>query len=237
MKYEVFCDESSPELFVKNSNQADSKNALIGSLWFPQSQREIVKESINTLRKHHNKWGEIKWTKVSPSSLNFYRDIVDVALKNSEIKFRSIVIDAEKLDIKRFHMGDAELGFYKFYYQLIVHKINKEDSYELFFDDKVNRDPTRLKTLQKILNNKYHKENISGIHAVDSKHSVPVQLCDVLLGATQYRFNRPEGRSSAKEDLVTHIEKNLGKKIGPTQPFEEKFNVFKIRLDRGAGLS
>ena len=52
----------------------------------------------------------------------------------------------------RFNQNDAELSFYKFYYQLLYHWIFDFNEYNVFLDYKVNRDKKRLNTLHKALN-------------------------------------------------------------------------------------
>lgn len=76
MLFEVYCDEAMPDLFT--SQKPGGRYLLIGSLWLPASLREEIKEKIRFLRDKHNTWGEIKWSKVSPSRLPFYLALVDL---------------------------------------------------------------------------------------------------------------------------------------------------------------
>jgi hypothetical protein len=230
MQVEVYCDESRPELFVRSAADKNPAKTLIGSVWLPAEQRATYKQAISTLRQTHDVWGEVKWTKVSPSRLDFYLALVDFFFE-SDVRFRCIVVDSAKLDLKTFHQADSELGFYKFYYQLLHQWILPDSTYNIFCDSKVNRDRTRLTTLGQVLRNAKAQSTVENIQAVSSAESVLVQLCDLLLGAVQSRMNSSNRGSSAKEALVAHIEAKIGHQIGPTWPSEQKFNVFQIHLN------
>ena len=231
-RIEVYCDESRPELFVRSAAEKDPAHTLIGSLWLPAAERTELKKAIRDLRQRHNAWGEFKWTKVSPNRLDFYLDLVDLFF-TSTLRFRCIVVDSGKLDLEKFHNADHELGFYKFYYQLLHQWIAPGAEYDIFCDDKVNRDRKRLETLGQVLRNAKSASQVNNIQAVNSAESVLVQLCDLLLGATQARINGSGNGSQAKAAVLARIERHLGHAIGPTYPSAWKFNVFKIRLTSG----
>ncbi|MCK3771275.1 DUF3800 domain-containing protein [Microbacterium aerolatum] len=231
MHIEVYCDESRPELFVSAEPSGDL--TLIGSLWIPADCRSELKDEVQRLRRKHSVWGEFKWQKVAPSKVDFYHDIVDLFFDAQDMRFRTIVIDADRLDLPRFHGADSELGFYKFYYQLLTHWIHPANEYSVFCDDKVNRDRSRLSTLGRVLSNKHPRADINPIHAVSSSQSAMVQVCDVLLGAAQSRMNRSNRGSAAKSSVLSHIEDRIGHPIAPTVQAESKFNLFKIELRSG----
>lgn len=226
---EIYCDESRPELFVRAAADKNPTMTLIGSIWLPAAERKPIKMALSELRRTHDVWGEMKWTKVSPSKLNFYFAAIDLFFA-SELRFRAIVVDSSKLDLNTFHKSDSELGFYKFYYQMLHQWMVPGAQYDIFCDDKVNRDRTRLATLGQVLRNANPSSRVDTIQAVNSTESVLVQLCDLLLGATQSRINSSNRGSVAKQALVEHIESHLKRKIGATWPSEKKFNVFVIRL-------
>ncbi len=49
---------------------------MIGSLWLPADICEDVKAGIIQLRQKHSAWGEIKWSKTSPSKKDFYLSLI-----------------------------------------------------------------------------------------------------------------------------------------------------------------
>ncbi len=232
MRFEVYCDESRPELFF--SQQPDARFLMIGSLWLPCELRSELKDKIKTLRQEHHTWGEIKWSKVSPSRISFYLDLADLFISYGlNVRFRCIAVDHSQVDMS-LHEQDSELGFYKFYYQLLHHWILDFNEYHIFCDAKTNRDSTRLGTLRRCLSYANLSSCIRDIQSLPSRQVTLIQLCDLLLGAASSRLNNTLKPNSAKEQFVQRLEEKLGvTRIGSTTLSEKKFNVFQIRLQGG----
>jgi hypothetical protein len=192
--------------------------------------RQEVKDGILKLKREFGFKREIKWKDVAPSSLPFFKNLIDLFFsKGEELGFRCIVVDSAKFDLKRFHEEDAELGFYKLYYQLLKNGFHPGFAYRVFLDYKINRLPCRVKVLEKVLQNACPKVESIELQALPSAEVVLIQLADVLLGATGYKLHRINS-SRAKLAIVERIERHLGREIKPTSREEKKFNVFKIRL-------
>jgi len=183
---------------------------LIGGLWVITEKREYLKAQIGDLRARHNVHGEFKWTRVSPSRLPVMR-------------FRCLVLPANQLDVVRFHNGDNELMFYKFYYQLLRNWILEFNTYRVFTDLRTNRVKQRLERLL---------ADVASVQALPSEQLDLLQLADVLIGAVGYRFHSAN-KSSAKLAVIKEIETRLGHPIQPTGKTEEKFNVFRWRPGGG----
>lgn len=231
MNFEVYCDENHPELF--SSARPMVRYLMIGSLWLPASLRKDIKNKIWELRKNHNVWGEIKWRKVSPSKFSFYEGLIDLFRDyGDELRFRCIAIDNNNFE-QGWHDNDHELGFYKFYYQLLHHWILDFNQYQFFCDLKSNRDLTRLQVLKDCLKNANLCADIKQIQGLPSKEMVLIQLTDLLLGMASAKMNNTLVHGGAKEKLVKKMEKNLGRTIDPTYRTENKFNIFKINLRGG----
>ncbi len=232
MHFEVYCDEAMPDLFT--SQKPCARYLMIGSLWLLADHRAEIKKKIHGLREQHRVWGEIKWTKVSPAHLPFYLDLIDLFESyGTDLRFRCIAVDNQQVDM-RWHDHDEELGFYKFYYQMLHHWILDFNEYRIFCDTKTNRDPKRLATLRQCLSNANISARIESIQALPSRQVVLIQLCDLLLGAASSRINDTLRHGSAKETLVRRLEGHLGvEKLAPTRRYAEKFNIFKIRLNGG----
>ncbi len=231
MDIDIYCDETLHDLFTskKDSNQC----MFIGSLWIEKQLREEIKTKIKELRVKHNCWGEIKWTKVTTTKEKFYIELINLFFSyGMQMRFRSIMVDPKKV-VWSYHEEDKELGFYKFYYQLLHKWISDFNSYKIFFDMKKNRDLTRLTVLKKILTNQYQNSYIEQIQALPSKEVVLIQLTDLLLGATSAKLNDKIVSNQAKRNIILHIEKLRAKEIAPTYGDETKFNIFKIRLSGG----
>lgn len=231
MRFEIYCDEANPD--VLTSGKPRVQNLMIGSLWLPAELREVLKQEIKELRHRYQTWGEIKWGKASPSRRDFYLSLADLFFSRGEnIRFRCIAVDHAQLDMA-LHEGDGELGFYKFYYQLLHHWILDFNEYRIFCDIKSNRDPKRLPVLARCLSRANLSSTISGVQSLPSNEVVLIQFCDLLLGAANSRINGTLGEGTVKAEFVERLEQGLGRRLAPTHKAEEKFNIFKIRLQGG----
>lgn len=229
MDFEVYCDESRQDLISKKQVE---QYLMIGSLWLPADVRKNVKLDIAQLREKHSVRGEIKWSKISSSKKDFYLGLVDLFISyQDKLRFRCIAIESSKVDLG-WHNHDKELGFYKFYYQLLHHWILDLNSYTIFCDTKTNRDPSRLKVLLECLSSANLTAKINFIQALPSHEVVLIQLTDFLLGIVSAKMNNAT-QSKAKLEVIAHLEQELHHKLVPTLQREEKFNIFEIRLEGG----
>ncbi|KPK90623.1 MAG: hypothetical protein AMJ88_15745 [Anaerolineae bacterium SM23_ 63] len=233
MDFEVYCDESMPDLF-SSKKPGKRRYLMIGSLWLPASLRDEIKKKIHELREKHNTWGEIKWNKISHPRLDFYLALIDLFISyDLNLRFRCIAVDHSQVDVSLLD-NDEELGFYKFYYQLLHHWILDFNKYRIFCDVKTNRDPQRLKVLQRCLQYANLSSKIEDIQSLPSSSVVLIQLCDLLLGTASSRMNKTFKMGSAKEQVLQSLEQHLVKAtLAPTSRNEQKFNIFRIQLGGG----
>jgi hypothetical protein len=232
MNFDVYCDESRPDLFASASPQAQFM--VIGSLWLPTDSRGGIKAAIHALRNKHKVGGEFKWQKVSPSRELFYRELVSYFLElGDQLRFRCIAVDHAKVNLVHYHASDQELGFYKFYYQMLRHWLDDFNDYAIFCDCKRNHDSRRLTVLQRCLNASILSSTVSRVQAVRSDESVLIQLADVLTGIASARLNQSLRAGSAKERLVQWFEGCNGRPVAHTFKAEQKYNVFVINLQGG----
>jgi Protein of unknown function (DUF3800) len=229
MDVEIYCDESGLEALTRKDAH---KYIAIGALIMPAEYRTEYKQNIIKLKNKHHVHGEIKWGKVSPKFVDLYKDIIDYFFSTDCLRFRVIIIESSIVDNHTFNQKDAELGFYKFYYQLLHHRILDFNSYDIFLDHKINRDRKRLSTLRSALEAANFSSKIEHVQALPSEESVGIQLADVFTGLTAAKFNE-HTTSHAKLDLIARVEGYLGKPLQPTTKGEMKFNVFKINLTGG----
>ncbi len=232
MDFDIYCDECFPDLFCSENPQA--RYALIGSLWLPSAKRAEFKAAIHALRDRYKVGGEIKSRKVSPSRLEFYKAFCDWFFdQGDDLRFRVITIEASKLNLPQFHKGNAELGFYKFYYQLLTHWIQPGNRYAIFCDYQTNQIPTRLHEMKSVLRNANPLSEILEVQWVRSRESILTQLTDVLTGLVSARLNETSKPGSAKSELLKHLESRLHHPVHSTNASAHKFNVFNIRLEGG----
>lgn len=232
MEIEIYCDESRQELFTTSKESTD-RYMVIGSIWIPKDNRSSLKNKIKQVRAKYNiSRGEIKWQYVAPSKLDFYKEVVKKFFEEGDsVRFRCIVVDTKQVDLATYHDSDAELGFYKFYYELLHQWIRGNDKYFIYTDIKTTRKKNRLKELHRILNRASLFADIVSVQAIPSKESVFIQLADLLIGAVGYSCHS-YSKSSAKNEIVKLIADEI--KRSPcegTVRDEKKFNVFKIQLD------
>jgi len=150
MQFDVYCDENRPDLL--SSSNPTSQYMVIGSLWLAKEDRKKFKSDIHDLRDRYRIGGEFKWQKVSPSRVEFYKSVVDWFFSRGDrLRYRCIAVDREKVNLHLYHEDDQELGFYKFYYQLLHHWILDFNEYAIFVDFKVNRRRDRLAVLRQCL--------------------------------------------------------------------------------------
>lgn len=232
MNIDVYCDEAYPDLFSSHHPQA--RYLVIGSVWLNTDDRSRFKQSIHDLRNQYKIGGEFKWTKVTPSKADFYKALVTWFFdQGDDLRFRCIAIDHQQVDLIHFHQNDQELGFYKFYYQMLHHWIHPFNRYNIYCDFKRNRIRDRLHTLKACLSNAHLTATIDTVQSIRSRESVLIQLADVLIGLASARLNSRISAGGAKESTVAHLEGLLGRRIASTALSEKKFNVFKINLRGG----
>ena len=232
MKFDVYCDESRPDLL--SSAHPSARFMVIGSLWLATEDRQTFKDEIHSIRNKHRIGGEFKWQKISPSKAAFYNELVEwFCAKGDRLRFRCIVVEHQKINLMRFHDGDQELGFYKFYYEMLHQWILDFNEYAVFCDLKRNRTRDRLPILMQCLNNTNLTSVTKSVQAVPSEESVLIQLTDVLTGTAAARLNDMLKPHGAKANLVSHLEGCLRRRIQRTYWSEQKFNVFVINLQGG----
>lgn len=234
--YNLFCDESRQDLLASASSiTSTNRYCCIGGVMIPDSSREKIKSDIKKIQEKYGVYGELKWGTVSPSKITFYLELIDYFFSEHEISFRTVVIDSTKINNEIYNEADQELGYYKFYYQLLFHWMDQQSIYRIYTDQKTNGDRMRLRELRNILNNSYSFASpVESIQAINSREAVILQMENILMGAVGYKYNFGKtGKSTAKEQVIERIEQHLHREIRSTTKGENKFNVFEILLRGG----
>lgn len=230
MDIEIYCDESGLEAL---SNKSEHSFMAIGGLWLPADYRQELKKSLNIIKREFGITGEFKWQKVSRSKIDFYKNVLDYFFSTENLRFRVILVEVSQVNNNLFNDNDNELGFYKFYYQLLHHWILSFNSYKVFTDIKVNRKKERLKKLHEILTYSNLTSEIHQVQGLPSTESLGIQLADVLTGLVNTKFNK-QATGATKKELISYIENRyLKKEISATSKSEGKFNIFQITLKDG----
>lgn len=228
MKFVVYCDES------RHEGPQTHRYMAIGGLWVRQSSKPELTKALQQLRTAVGLRGEAKWEKVSTSHLPGYQRLVDFFFDNPEVRYRVIVVDQSRVDVDRFHEGDAELGFYKFYYGMLEKWIEAGNEYLVLLDFKQNRGADRYSDLKRILRRHATKVDaiISDLTIIDSRQAPLGQLCDVLTGAVAASCCSDVRVGSPKQALATYIARRAGMSLSGSTPTPGlcKFNIFRIQL-------
>jgi len=232
MLFEVYCDESNQDVLTQKQRN-HIQFMMIGSLWIPAELRKEAKEKIKLIREKYKKFGEIKWRKVSPAGLAFYKELVDLFFAyGQEMRFRCIAVEADKINWQ-LHGNNQELGFYKFYYQMLHHWILDFNEYVIFCDHKSNTNQNAMRELQACLTKANLSSKVKQVQSLSSQTLDLIQITDLLLGMASARINKHVLENSAGDQLIKHLEKRLDRALCPTSKDEQKFNIFKINLHGG----
>jgi hypothetical protein len=239
-------------IYIDESGIHGNRHLVIGSLWVhDDALRELEERLEPILDAHFPNRRELKWTKISRSKLTGYLACIDAFRKTLGARFRCIVLDSSRIDYKKYSDGNADLGYYKFVYQLICQNILKDnqlfgskDRYLVFHDivSSSIRQHASLSELKRVLNasskvvvSSAGYDPVRDIQPLDSKQSLPLQLTDILTGAVRHAFEAKgayEASSPAKKAVIDHIQDTFSiPDLGNATTYgKEKFNIWEFRL-------
>ena len=242
MLYHIYCDES---------RQSRDRFMLLGGIILPATNVEVFNETMRKFRSEQRMFAELKWTKVTNQKLEQYKKFVDYffALNNTDkLHFHSIIIDNHQVNYKKFSKGNKELGFYKFYYNLLLHCFGKnycrhEENNRFIVHMDYRNSSYSLGTLKVVLNRGMNKKfSVSSnpfvsIEPRDSRKSELIQVNDIILGAIGFQKNgydllAPTRKS--KKELVKYIAEQAGlTNLKQNSPWGNKrFTIWNFRLQK-----
>lgn len=221
---DVYCDES---CHLEN----DGKSAMtLGALWLPDEKKTEISSRIAEIKKRHGMppTFEIKWTKVSPSKVQMYLDLVDYFFDDDDLRFRCVIAPSKtSLDHERFGQTHDD-WYYKMYYQLISVLMKPKFQYHIYLDIKDTRSKIKVKRLHDTLCNSaldFSRSMIRHVQQVRSHEVAQVQLADLLIGAMSYKARGMAG-NAGKTEVVSRIAARSGYSLSrSTLAKEEKFNI------------
>jgi hypothetical protein len=214
--FHLYCDES------RHLPKDRETVMLMGALACPA---EAVAECHRGLKELCAAYGlpahfEIKWTKVSPAKLDFYRAVLDWFLGSDALSFRCLVLPDKARTMQRLPDASRDHLYYGLYYQLLRQQLEPENRYRAFLDMKDTRGREKLSELTKLLRTDADEfSQLQQMQHVRSHEIGLLQITDFLLGAVGYaRSIAPEQGSSAKLALVRHLEEKLGFSLDADSP-------------------
>lgn len=236
----VYCDES---------RQCAEHFMVLGGIIIPADNLDSFNASMQQFRTEQRMFAELKWSKVSNGKLAEYKAFVDYFFSLNTTRkahFHALIVDTHKLNHTAFNMGDREMGFYKFFYQLLLHRFGKrycennpDARFHLVMDYRTSSYP--LQQLRTILNNGLKSRHgiatrpFLTIEPRDSKLSEVLQINDIILGAVGFQKNGLDvlpGSRQAKKDLATYIAKKAHLyDLRDTTPFHQRnFTIWNMQL-------
>lgn len=226
--YNVYCDES---CHLENDHQTVM---VLGAIWCPAEKSREIALRIREIKEKNDLPNdfEVKWTKVSPSKLRFYLDLVDYFFDDDDLHFRALIVpDKSLLRHNEFNQNHDNF-YYKMYFDMLKIIFSPDASFRIYLDIKDTRSQEKIVKLHDVLcNNQYdfQREIIERIQSVRSEEVEQIQLADLFIGAISYA-NRNLMTSRAKIKLVNRIKYRSGYQLNRTTLLrEQKFNLFRWR--------
>jgi len=233
-------------IFVDESCKEKHQYLVLGGIVVEIDDIPKVLSAIHDVRSAFGLRREMKWTKISNGYVSAYRAFVDVFFDLHErdiLHFHSVIIDTHRLDHAKYNQGDAEIGFSKFIYQLLVNKFGRLYSDSSPFHVYLDKRETKhsLEDLRNVLNNGIaHRYDVQSrpyrrVQFRDSKKSEILQLNDILIGAIGARKNghhaRPQA-SRARVGIADHIAARARiRDLGRTTPYgQRRFSIWNMTL-------
>lgn len=231
--YNIYCDES---CHLENDGQ---DVMLLGCVWSETSHARKLAVELRKIKESHHVRGELKWTRVSRSRLDFFLNVIDWFFGSPDLHFRVLVVkNKAALDHAAFNKSSHDVFYYKMYFSLLNKIISPTESYNVYIDIKDTRSKIKVQDLREILCNDQYDftgEMIAKIQQVRSHEVELLQLADFLIGATSYR-HRDLHSSDAKLAIINRIEeKKQATLLHSTALSEQKFNVFVFTPRIGEG--
>ncbi len=229
--YNIYCDESC------HLEHDEQKAMVLGAVWCPsETAREESLTIKNIKKKHHlSKNFEIKWTKVSLSKIDFYKEVISYFFDNEKMHFRALIVpDKSLLNHSKYPGQDHDDFYYKMYFQMLHPIFNPSSQYNIYLDIKDTLGIIKQQKLHEVLCNKqrdFQKQIIQKVQQIRSHESEIMQIADLLIGAVSYRSRNMDTQTDAnkgKKELIRLIESKTGYQINQSTFLgESKFNLFK----------
>ncbi|WP_027640095.1 DUF3800 domain-containing protein [Clostridium cadaveris] len=220
----IYCDESC------HLEHDKKKSMVLGGIWCPLNKRKEIINEIYNIKEMHGikKYAEIKWTKVSNSNINYFKDIIRFFFNCQDLHFRGVVIkDKSKLDHKKYKQTHDD-WYYKMYFEMLKTIIDPRENYNIYLDIKDTRSSDKVVKLKDVLANTildYNYNSIRKIQNVRSEECVLLQIADLIIGAIGY-YHRDIKTSESKLEIIELIKNLSGYSLEKTTLYREsKLNL------------
>jgi hypothetical protein len=225
MIYNVYCDES------RHLERDHQPVMLLGATWCPFHKAAGAAKRLREIKVRHglSEEFEIKWSKVSPAKVNFYRDILDYFFDDDDLHFRVLIASKTGLSHARFNQSH-DTWYYKMYFTMLKTLLRPDARFRIYIDYKDTQGAAKVRGLHDVLCSSIYDFSHSVVERTQlvRSHEIQlIQLTDLLLGAVGYANVTLSAPSSAKTALVERVrERSKYHLTRTTLPREEKFNIF-----------
>ncbi len=219
MEYSIFCNQ--------NINVEEDTNVAMvaGVIACPKEKVDMINQAIYEIKVRHglSSTAEIKWTKVSESKYDMYKDLIDLFFDNAFISFRATVAKEKK----------PKNWYKRTYYMTLRDMLEVNNEYKVYVADKDINDEKQLLRMSNIVHTAtgyFYEDIVKGVQLVDPQQFPLIQLTDLLIGAVAY-VNKGLVANSGKMKLINYIEELSGvslNKITPKVQVKNKISVFKL---------
>jgi hypothetical protein len=229
--YHIYCDES---------RQTKDRFMVYGGIILSERYANQFHETLCQFRKDYNMMRELKWTKVCHQKEKEYIAFINhfFALNNANCThFHSMIVDNHKT----YNMRKGK-GFYKLYYQFILHKYCNyyKPGVKFIVHPDQHKTTYKIDEFKNVLNNgikkhlKIEENPFVSVEPKDSKLSTHLQIADVLIGGIGYIKNKYDLLSNAcktrvvlshyilEQAGITDVDLNTPKQI-------KRFTVWNLR--------
>lgn len=223
--YDIYCDES---CHLQNGRNRDYA-MVIGGVICPDQLKKQISDHIRAIKSQYGVYRdtEIKWNKVSPAQLGYYKALIEYFFDCRDLSFRAVIVDKRQLDLSHSHLTHDEF-YYRAYFLMLSRVFTPGNEYAIYIDIKDTRSQTKVKKLHDVLCNSRYDFNRQMIQRVQQirSHEVEIMgLADLFIGALSY-LHRGVSTSSAKVSLIDLIRQRSGYTLtSNTWPLEPKFNI------------
>lgn len=215
----------------------------IGIISFDASCLEKFEKHFSDKLLSHGVIGEGKWKKVKNSHglINFALDALDTILGSKSGSFDVIVVNTALFRNWNSPLMTREEAFYRTYTFLLRYITSRANlPSEIFIDDRSDSYPKRHEVMETVGNHMLAQlassGRLTGVHKVDSRLRVGIQVADLLTGAINAgharrinpRFPLNAGKRLAVERLAQMIGWN--DLCYDTMP-SDKFNIWHFPIE------
>lgn len=224
--YNIYCDES---CHLQNGRDKDFVMAIGGISCSDHKKKEIF-DKLREIKVQHGVYRdtEIKWNKVSPAKIEYYKALVNYFFDNEDLSFRAILVNKRELNLNVIDMSHDEF-YYHAYFLMLARFFAPGNEYSIYIDIKDTRSQDKVERLHDTLCNSRFDFNHRIIKKVQQIQSHEVELMgmtDLLIGALSYINKGVTDGSDAKAELIRVIKMRTGYSlINSTLPLEPKFNI------------